>query len=305
MSALTANRDTLQRDGVFESHGVAASTRIYAGSLVCRNASGYVIPAADTATYKVQGIAQEEANNSSGSAAAIQCKTKWGVARLATSGMGAGDEGKPVYVTDDQTVCLAASSTNKVGAGIILDVISATEVDVLVTPEAIQLAESVGAGDYGYVHIPLAAWKTEAGLTLTAGTNPVIGQNSNAELRVTWAAADVAAIHGQIMVPGDFDDPADDIDLKAIVLQTGGTDTVTLDGEIYVVKGGAAVGADLNPTAAAITKSGTNPQAITFDLTGEGVAAADILDIVLFPTAHGTDAVYFYGAYLKYKKRNY
>ena len=45
---------------------VAASTTIFAGSIVAANATGFAIPAADAAGIVVMGIAEEAADNSAG-----------------------------------------------------------------------------------------------------------------------------------------------------------------------------------------------------------------------------------------------
>lgn len=46
MTALTKDRNTKRRDGVQYSDPVAASTKVFAGALVCINASGFAVPAA-------------------------------------------------------------------------------------------------------------------------------------------------------------------------------------------------------------------------------------------------------------------
>jgi hypothetical protein len=53
--ALTADRDTLQKEGVDEEIPVAASSKIYAGSLVCTNVSGYAVEAVNTSSFYCAG----------------------------------------------------------------------------------------------------------------------------------------------------------------------------------------------------------------------------------------------------------
>src|SRR3989339_1611977 len=67
MSALTRDRATPYREGIEVEYLVAANTKIYAGSLVCLNAAGYAVPAADTAGYQLAGVALEQVDNSDGS----------------------------------------------------------------------------------------------------------------------------------------------------------------------------------------------------------------------------------------------
>ena len=49
---------------------VAATTHIYVGSLVAVNGSGYVVPASADSSLAVIGVAEEEKDNSGGSAGA-------------------------------------------------------------------------------------------------------------------------------------------------------------------------------------------------------------------------------------------
>lgn len=112
---------------------VATGVKIYAGSLVCLNADGYAIPAADTAGFRLAGVSREYVDNSSGANGALSVQV-WrdGVFDFAAAGMGADDVGKPVFIADDQTVAL--TSTNAVGAGIISEVESATKVWIDIAP---------------------------------------------------------------------------------------------------------------------------------------------------------------------------
>ncbi len=70
MSALTRDRATPYREGIEVEYPVAANTKIYAGSLVCVNAAGYAVPAADTSGYRFAGVALEQVDNSGGRTAA-------------------------------------------------------------------------------------------------------------------------------------------------------------------------------------------------------------------------------------------
>ena len=66
MSALTRDRATPYREGIEVEYPVAANMKIYAGSLVCVNAAGYAVPAADTSGYRFAGVALEQVDNSDG-----------------------------------------------------------------------------------------------------------------------------------------------------------------------------------------------------------------------------------------------
>lgn len=123
MAALTKDRNTLRRDGVLHSDPVAASTRIYAGSLVCLNASGYAVPGSTSATLSARGVAQEQVDNSSGLAGDKRVETRRGVFKFANSASGdaitIANIGANCYIVDDQTVALTHATTTRSLAGVI------------------------------------------------------------------------------------------------------------------------------------------------------------------------------------------
>lgn len=127
MAAASAAREAQRTEGRLKSVLVAASTKIYKGTLVAVNASGYAVPGADTANFKFAGVAYETVDNSSGSNGdkAIRVE-KCGEFEMVASGLAQGDLGKEVYITDDQTVQLAAN-TNGMKVGAIAEIISATK----------------------------------------------------------------------------------------------------------------------------------------------------------------------------------
>lgn len=126
MTALTKDRNTKRRDGVQFSDPVAASTKIYAGSIVCINASGYAVPGSTSATLKARGVAQEQVDNSAGSAGDRRVESRRGVFPFANST--SADEitraeiGSTCYIVDDQTVAKTSNSSARSAAGIVRDV---------------------------------------------------------------------------------------------------------------------------------------------------------------------------------------
>lgn len=86
---------------------VAASTKIYAGSLVSVNPAGYAIPAdKTTAGQVVRGVADEYIDNSSGSNGDLSVRVSVGVFGFVNDGnaIAQADIGKRCFVVDDQTV---------------------------------------------------------------------------------------------------------------------------------------------------------------------------------------------------------
>ncbi len=102
--ALSADRATAYCEGKVLAFPVATGETIYAGSLVSVNASGYAIPAADTASTTFVGVARHQANNSGGGNGAIWVEVwREGVFEFAATSIGQGDVGSDMYVVDDQT----------------------------------------------------------------------------------------------------------------------------------------------------------------------------------------------------------
>lgn len=121
--AATAAVNTSTRTGDIVYLPLAAATKIFAGSLVARDAAGRAVPASDTAGLRVVGRAEETVDNSAGLADALSINLRLGVfkyANSATNAVDPDDVGKMAVVEDDQTV--AETSTNKVCAGRILAV---------------------------------------------------------------------------------------------------------------------------------------------------------------------------------------
>lgn len=134
MTALSDNRQTDRRDGILLSLPVGVDI-VYRGAMVCKNTAGYVVAAQDTAGFKFAGVAYEKKDNSGGSNGDENVRVyRAGTFKFAASGMAITDEGKRVYVADDQTVQLAQPGGGNVFCGIIAKYESATEVWVDIGP---------------------------------------------------------------------------------------------------------------------------------------------------------------------------
>lgn len=126
MAALAADRNTPQRDSVDFSFPVAASTKLWAGSLACINASGYLTKGAVATTLKTVGVVQVTTDNTAGANGAVSAKVRRGCFRFANSSAGdliaLADVGASCYVVDDQTVAKTNGSSTRSVAGTIRDV---------------------------------------------------------------------------------------------------------------------------------------------------------------------------------------
>ena len=124
--ALTKDRDTHRREGVQNSDPVAAATRIFAGSLVCLNASGFAVPGATATTLTARGRAEHQVDNRDGAAGDLMVETRRGVFRFdncaATDEITRADILSECYIVDDQTVAKTDGTSTRSVAGIIQDV---------------------------------------------------------------------------------------------------------------------------------------------------------------------------------------
>jgi len=140
MAALSADRKINTR-GIRRTFvgDVAASTNIYAGAIVCKNASGYIVPASDTAAIKCVGVALEQVLNS-GAAGAKTVTIGVGVFEVVNASGAIVQAGKHAlcYAADDQSVSTSAAMTNDVIVGCV-DAFTTTTVWVDIDPAYGQL----------------------------------------------------------------------------------------------------------------------------------------------------------------------
>jgi hypothetical protein len=127
MSALTRDRATPYREGIEIEYSVAANTQIFAGSLVCVNATGYAVPAADTSGYRFAGVAMEQVDNSSGSdGGQVVRLRRAGVFEFDAVSITQDMVGVDMYAVDDHTFDDAAGTTNDIKVGQLVKYVSAT-----------------------------------------------------------------------------------------------------------------------------------------------------------------------------------
>ncbi|WP_343498630.1 hypothetical protein [Achromobacter denitrificans] len=126
MTALTQDRNTLRRDGNQIEPPVAAATRIYGGSIVCINTTGYAVPGSTSTTLKAAGVAECRADNSAGAAGDIRVRLRKGPHCFANSISAdlitLADIGSDCYIVDDQTVAKTSGGDTRSVAGKVFDV---------------------------------------------------------------------------------------------------------------------------------------------------------------------------------------
>ena len=149
---LSADRDTKERGGVDFPVPVAASSTIYAGSLVCADGDGYAVPAAKTAGYRFLGAAQGQVDNSSGSDGDEKVIVRRGREFLfKASGLTQANLGDPAYVSDDETLVAAVTGTAVADEELVADAGGATKVfegflaNDDITPGSVTISATVSA----------------------------------------------------------------------------------------------------------------------------------------------------------------
>jgi len=128
MAALTQDRPTVYREGVEMDYPVAASTKIFAGGLVCVNASGFALPAADTVSLIFVGVALEYADNSAGANGdSVVRVRRTGVFEFDATSITQAMVGAAMYAVDDHTFDDAGGTTNDIKVGVLTNYVSATK----------------------------------------------------------------------------------------------------------------------------------------------------------------------------------
>ncbi|MGO3934748.1 hypothetical protein [Rhodopseudomonas pseudopalustris] len=125
MTALTADRNTPRFEGDLRV-GAAAAVKIFAGSLVMRDAAGYITKGQTALGLRGVGRAEEFVDNSAGSAGDQVIKYRGGAFRFANSGstdeITRAEIGKFCYAVDDQTVAKTSGANTRSVAGVVAGV---------------------------------------------------------------------------------------------------------------------------------------------------------------------------------------
>ena len=125
--ALSADRHTPYRDGELVAYPVAASAKIYAGALVAVKNAGHAAGGTAAQNLTCVGRAEEQVDNSSGSAGDKTVLVRAGRAfrwknSAGADAIAAAQIGKDCYIVDDQTVAKTNSSNSRSKAGRVVGV---------------------------------------------------------------------------------------------------------------------------------------------------------------------------------------
>lgn len=125
-----------------------------------------------------------------------------------------------------------------------------------------------------------------APLTTTLSTNPGFALVDTYTTALSWAASVVVAAGIRVDIPDDYDSSKDHLKLRMMGKMAGSTDVTTGIDAIVYINGSTT---DTDPTKSGYLSS--TDGWIEIDLSGNGLEAGDVLQVNIFPEAHGTDAV--------------
>jgi hypothetical protein len=126
MTAQTADRQIVRREGETFEFPMTASVKAYIGALAVLDSAGNVKPAVTATGLIPAGVFTRQVDNSTGGAAAVTATVQPGTFRFGNSA--AADEitkaeiGDTCYIVDDQTVAKTTDNASRSAAGQIVDV---------------------------------------------------------------------------------------------------------------------------------------------------------------------------------------
>ena len=126
MVAATADRNTAALLDDLRNSPLAASVKVFMGTILMRNAAGYLTKGATATGCFGVGRAEAPADNSAGAAGTLNINWRPGVFRFANSTAGdliaLADIGTKCWIVDDQTVAKTNGTATRSPAGIVENV---------------------------------------------------------------------------------------------------------------------------------------------------------------------------------------
>lgn len=326
--ALTADKNFQSKGGRLFTYPVDGGSIIYKGALVCTNAAGFLVPAADTAGFSnCVGVADERVDNSAGADGALNCRVRCGERYLvnATS-ITQGMVGDQMFVVDDATFDDSAGVVNNIRAGILVEFVSATSGWILIALPAITPG-TIGAGDIGagaVTAVKLSATLKTGFIPLNITTGRIIAANViqntteggvpdgntapalarvngavDKALALTWIATGVEEVQfAPVLLPDDLDDTA------AVIIHLMVDKDANMDAAaVIAVSAWFGVGdANAGGNTAAITELTPTEKTVSI-AAGDVPAEPNFLNVSLIPGAHANDALRLYAAWVTYTRK--
>jgi hypothetical protein len=163
---LAADKALEYTEGVELGFPVINADIIYAGSLVCVNAAGYALPGSDTSGLIFQGVAVERVDNSTGNAGdkTVRLRRRGLIKMKLATAITQANVGDNVFLVDDESVDIAAQTTNDIFCGIIAGYIDSTHAWVDIEPAIRQADVATHIQDASAAHAASAVSLADAGL---------------------------------------------------------------------------------------------------------------------------------------------
>lgn len=245
MTALAADRNTPRLEGDFKSASLAA-VKVFAGSLLMRNAAGYATKGATALGLRGIGVAWEQVDNSGGSAGDLSVNYREGTFRFVNSAstdeITAVDIGKLCYAVDDQTVAKTHGANTRSVAGIVTGV-DALGVYVLVS------------------EVALAAYLANRRVFVPVRVATLVGTNVYRQLSIhsgrvvkIWSVTEGVLTTGDATLTGKINGVA--ITTGVITITQSGSAAGDIDSAVPTAANVVAVGDELSATV-----GGTNATA--------------------------------------------
>ncbi len=172
---------------------------------------------------------------------------------------------------------------------------------------AVKLATTLKTG---YIPLPLTAWRIIAtndiaaknaadGGTISLDTDPTLKRVNGAtdkKIRLAWAATSVIEIAFDFVYPPDLDDAAN-VEVHILAAMEAANDTPVIGISFFEAVGDTNAGGN----TAAITGTTVTEYSVAIAHANVG-ATPKAASIGIIPAAHGTDALYIYGAWIEYTR---
>jgi len=131
MANLTVGYDPAQKPGTLTNYKVKAGAVIFAGALVAiEDSSGFLVRASDTAGLTFAGVALDSGNATGAANGAVSVRVEKTGSYALTFNTVQTSVGKKVYAVDDNTVALAATTTNDLYVGDVVELLPGNKVRV-------------------------------------------------------------------------------------------------------------------------------------------------------------------------------
>lgn len=152
-----------------------------------------------------------------------------------------------------------------------------------------------------YANLPVQSFRMASGTALTNVSSVTLPYFAYATsvVKVVWPANSQVKITQDFQMPSNYSTTVKSQALK-LIARCVGTTAPSMDSELRIVKGGAAISADINPTAAALASSQTAPEEVSLAVSYSTFAKGDILNLRIFPAPVTLTATELFGAFFRY-----